>query len=458
MWFNTDHRRSGRKLLVATATLLLAACAGAPKRDQPVETDETPSPVVASPPAEVAPVAPPADPPILDDGLEQGAVEPFVPKSFWDGIRDELQFATCANEDARSKHWTGRYAGYPKRFAQTLDEIAPLMQYVAGELRANDLPVDFVFLPIVESTYFPHRSRGERPAGIWQLMPQTARGFGAPMKPQYDGRLDYAQATHAAMRLLTHLRSQFGDDWKLVNMAFNAGEYRVKNALKGPKGSRLPEPRGLSPITIDHWAKLRALGCLIDQPERFDLELPPIDASRSLAHAPLPEPWPIEFIAHLAGLDDREVKRWNPGLFGTHTPGFPEYRIMLPGRVSGTIEAALAPLPKESAAKWQHVVLTDDAAKQSAATAAGIDWATFVAINRSGGDRVWLPTGSGVPAAVTAVVDDPNAKRYKVRSGDSLWLIAKRYKLRVQQLIDWNGLSRKALVKPGQWIRLTAPE
>jgi len=455
MSFSTDNGKFGRMLLVAAATVLLAACAGSPKRDQPAETIETPAPVIAPPANDVSAVAPINDPPILDDGLEQGAVEPVVPKSFWDSIRDELQFAKCANEDKRSTHWTGRYAGYPKRFAQTLNEIAPLMQYVAGELRANDLPVDFVFLPIVESTYYPHRSRGDRPAGIWQLMPQTARGFGAPMKSQYDGRLDYAQATHAAMRLLTHLRGQFGDDWKLVNMAFNAGEYRVKNALKGPNGSRLPEPRGLSPITIDHWAKLRSLGCLIDQPERFDLELPPIDDARSLAHTPLPEPWPIEFVAHLAGIDDHEVKRWNPGLFGTHTPGFPEYRIMLPARVAGTVEAALAPLPKGSAAKWQHVVMTDDAAKQTAAAAAGIDSAMFAAINRTGGDRVWLPTGSGVPKAVASVVDDPNAKRYKVRSGDSLWLIAKRYKLRVQQLIDWNGLGKRALIKPGQWIKLT---
>lgn len=439
------------------AVLALAACAAPRKAEPPPETPDAAAPVATKAPSPPQTEPPPPEPALWFDGMEPSAL-PVTPPDFWTRLRQGLEFTSCAAEDAQSKHWTRRYAGYPARFAKTLHEIAPLMHYVAGELEAHDLPLDFVFLPIVESTYHPHRSRGERPAGIWQLMPQTARGFGAPMRPQYDGRLDYAQATHAAMRLLTHLRAQFGDDWKLVNMAFNAGEFRVKNALKGAKGTRLPEPRGLSPITIEHFAKLRALGCLIDDPARFQLELPAFDDSRALAAVVLPEPWPIEFLAHLAGVGPRDLQRWNPGLFGTHTPGFPEYRLMLPRAASGALVAALEPLPRDQSARWQQVVIADPAARNRAMADAGLAEALFAGINRHGGERVWLPSGSGVPKVLATAGYDPGAIRHRVRPGDTLWAIAKHYRLRVQQLIDWNGLGRKALIKPGQWLRLTAPE
>lgn len=451
MFRSTDWRWLG-----IVAAVLLAACAAPRKTDTPPEAPVavTPAPTRPVPPPVVEPEPP--EPALWLDGMEPSLLA--SPPDFWTRIRQGLQFTSCAAEDTQSKHWTRRYAGYPERFAKTLDEIAPLMHYVAGELEANDLPLDFVFLPIVESTYHPHRSRGERPAGIWQLMPQTARGFGAPMRPQYDGRLDYGQATFAAMRLLTHLRAQFGDDWKLVNMAFNAGEFRVKNALKGAKGARLAEPRGLSPITIEHFAKLRALGCLIDDPARFGLVLPPFDDSRALAAVPLPEPWPIEFLAHLAGVGARDLQRWNPGLFGTHTPGFPEHRLLLPRSASTTLLAALEPLPRDHSARWQQVVLADPEARAKAAADAGLAETLFAGINRQGGDRVWLPSGSGVPKVLATSGYDPGAVRHRVRPGDTLWAIAKHYRLRVQQIIEWNGLGRKALIKPGQWLRLTAPE
>lgn len=466
MWRNTELLRG----LALPVMLLLAACAGTPKRSPadspndspaPVHESATPAPHSEGNPSGADAAEPlPTEPPILSDGMEPSTDQsPDVaapPLDFWAGLRSELQFTRCTDEDHQSRHWTKRYAGYPQRFQQTLDQISPLMQYVATELRAADLPVDFVFLPIVESTYFPHRSRGERPAGIWQLMPQTARGFGAPMKTQYDGRLDYAQATHAAMALLTHLRVQFNDDWKLVNMAFNAGEYRVKNALKGPKGSRLPEPRGLSPITIEHYAKLRSLGCLIDQPERFNLQLPVIDETRAVASVELPESWPIEFLAHLLVIDPGALKKLNPGLFGTHTPGFPGYRLMVPAHARDDLIAGLAPLPRAVSARWQRVALSDPEQQRAMVAQTGLEWALFTAINRQGGERVWLPTGSGVPQ--TVALTEPAGEKYRVRQGDTLWHIAKRYRLRVQQLVDWNGLGKRALIKPGQWLRLRAPE
>lgn len=458
--------RAGWRAALLALTMLLVACAGTQTRSQsdaepraershapPARTKRTPAPK-----AEAEPVAPSDSVATRASAIHQDGLEPdpnavLPPADFWTQLRQDLVFTRCSNEDALSARWTKKYAGYPPRFQETLTQIAPLMQYVAGELRAAELPVDFVFLPIVESTYHPHRSHGNWPAGIWQLMPQTARGFGAPMKPQYDGRLDYAQATYAAVKLLSYLGTQFNQDWKLVNMAFNAGEYRVKKALRGPKGSTLAEPKGLSPITIEHYAKLRALGCLIEQPERFNLSLPTLDPGRELASVSLPEAWPLDFLAHLLKMDVQALHKLNPGLYGTHTPGFPEYRLLLPKYAVDDLLAALAPLSPSYSARWQKVQLADAAAREQAAAQAGLSPDVFAKVNAEASDKVWLPTGSGQPKAVAADTPD-QAERYRVRAGDTLWQIAKRYRIKLQHLIEWNGLGKKALIKPGQWLRL----
>lgn len=456
------------RALLCVSCLILGACAAPGTRsDGASESTQASDSSRRAPPHKSTTNAQPetADPdpvhgepvPIHQDGLEPDPDAPLPQPDFWTQMRQELVFTRCSNEDALSARWTRKYAAYPPRFQETLNQIAPLMQYVAGELRAANLPIDFVFLPIVESTYHPHRSRGNWPAGIWQLMPQTARGFGAPMQPQYDGRLDFAQSTFAAMKLLGYLSVQFNQDWKLVNMAFNAGEYRVKRALKGPNGTVLPEPKGLSPITIEHYAKLRALGCLIDQPERFNLTLPSMDPGRELASINLPEAWPLDFLAHLLKMDVTALHKLNPGLHGTHTPGFPEYRLLLPKYAVDDLLAALAPLSPSYSARWQQVQLADTEARAKAATAAGLSPEVYAQVNAGAGEKVWLPTGSGQPK-VLAAESPESAERHRVRAGDTLWEIARRYRVKVQSLIEWNRLGKKALIKPGQWLRLRAPE
>ncbi|MEM8582755.1 MAG: transglycosylase SLT domain-containing protein [Bacteroidota bacterium] len=97
-------------------------------------------------------------------------------------------------------------------------------------LRANRLPDALKYLPVAESRL---RSRAISPAsaaGLWQLMPQTARHYGLRIDRVVDERLDANLATEAALRMLAELYQEFGD-WNLVLAAYNCGPYRVKKAV-----------------------------------------------------------------------------------------------------------------------------------------------------------------------------------------------------------------------------------
>ena len=78
----------------------------------------------------------------------------------------------------------------------------PFLLLVVDEIERRDLPAEFAMLPYVESAYEPVAARGDRAAGMWQLMPDTARAEGLVITADYDGRLDANASTHAALGLV----------------------------------------------------------------------------------------------------------------------------------------------------------------------------------------------------------------------------------------------------------------
>ncbi|MCX7760133.1 MAG: lytic transglycosylase domain-containing protein [Hydrogenothermaceae bacterium] len=90
----------------------------------------------------------------------------------------------------------------------------------------HNLPTELVFIPAIESHYINGVKSPKGAAGIWQLMPQTARTFGLVVNRYVDERLDPIKSTQAAAKYLKHLYGIFGD-WKLVLASYNAGHSKV---------------------------------------------------------------------------------------------------------------------------------------------------------------------------------------------------------------------------------------
>lgn len=105
-------------------------------------------------------------------------------------------------------------------------------------------------------------------------MPRTARAMGLSVDRHRDQRMDLDASTGAAIKLLKSLHDQF-NDWTLVNLAYNAGDGRVRGALRRAGGWRGdPYALSLSPITRAHFSRLRALVCICTTPDRYGLVLP----------------------------------------------------------------------------------------------------------------------------------------------------------------------------------------
>ncbi|MEY3322961.1 MAG: hypothetical protein RLZZ417_2544 [Bacteroidota bacterium] len=100
-----------------------------------------------------------------------------------------------------------------------------------AQLQKEGLPEILRYLPVIESGMNAGISSSAGAAGLWQLMPQTARNYGLTVNPLLDERMDVYKSTIAAVKMLSALYDQFGD-WGLVLIAYNSGPAKVLSAVK----------------------------------------------------------------------------------------------------------------------------------------------------------------------------------------------------------------------------------
>lgn len=156
------------------------------------------------------------------DGLAAGgspvavSVSAWLPPSERQVMREYLYRLTVSQKGV-----TGR----------VMDRAAAFLPMILAELREQGLPRELAALPLVESAFEPRAVSHAGAAGLWQLMPITARRFGLIVDASCDERFDSRKATQAALRYLRWLHGHFRD-WPLALAAYNCGEGALTALLR----------------------------------------------------------------------------------------------------------------------------------------------------------------------------------------------------------------------------------
>ena len=332
-------------------------------------------------------------------------------------------------DDESSARWRDLYAAAPSRMAAPGSDVLPLFGYVVDALRAANLPTEFALIPFVESGYKPGARSAAGPAGLWQMIAVTARDHQVPIRAGYDGRLSPVDSTRAAVRYLKTLHGMFAGDWRLAVMAYNAGEYRVFDALRrSGQVARHADPEkltSLSGISRAYVRKLHALSCLLDRADDRDAWLQALDRPVPLLQ-PVTLPSDTRDLDRWAASHGRDadlVERLNPAFSGGHVARSQRPLQVLAPASATEIAAAGTPAPMVA------TVVTDAPAAAPQA----------------------MPPAPPQPA--TSVASAP-ARTHTVSRGESLWTIARRYKLQVADLLSRNALAPRAILRPGMVLRL----
>jgi|GEM_PF-1553934 len=119
-----------------------------------------------------------------------------------------------------------------ERMLGRANQYFPVFEYY---LDKHGMPESLKYLAVAESMLVPGAVSSARAAGLWQLMPATARGMGLRVDGTVDERLDIYRSTEAAVIMLKALHRQFGD-WHLALAAYNCGPGRVRRAIRAAEG------------------------------------------------------------------------------------------------------------------------------------------------------------------------------------------------------------------------------
>lgn len=203
----------------------------------------------------------------------------------------------------------------PKALYNKLRDAEPYISYIYQETQKRHLPAELALLPVVESGFNPHAKSHAGASGLWQIMPRTGEGLGLVSNKQYDGRKDVIASTDAALTYLAQLKKNFQEDWFIALAAYNWGPGNVNKAIK--KGNWYKR--------TDYWAlkmpketqqyvpKLLALAEIIKNPERYNIELPPMTTKPVLVSVQAGDKVDLKEVAKSSGIDVDTMKKLNPG-------------------------------------------------------------------------------------------------------------------------------------------------
>ncbi|MFA5684479.1 MAG: LysM peptidoglycan-binding domain-containing protein [Lysobacteraceae bacterium] len=297
----------------------------------------------------------------------------------------------------------------PSQLVDKLVRVAPALDYVLGEIERQDLPGQYALIPWAESGYRADPGNRGQVQGMWQFTPGTGRHHGLRIDSRYDGRRAALQSTAAALDHLHTLQQRF-IDWRLVILAYNAGEYRVLRGLRTPPplaAASVEEMAcadcALAPHSYAYLHKIVALGCLLADPARHDLALP-ADRFEPLALAVRPAGIHNTVrLARAAAIEQQDLLAYNAGFRN--------------GDIADDAPTTLL-LPRSAAERLRGSVGAADFAL-----------------------RAEQPAATGDDAHVVA-------------PGDTLWRIARRHRVALSDLLRWNGLDAASILRPGQRLRL----
>ncbi|MEG1563683.1 MAG: transglycosylase SLT domain-containing protein [Bacteroides sp.] len=303
-------------------------------------------------------------------------------------------------------------------------------------LDAYGLPMELKYLPIIESALNPSAVSRVGASGLWQFMLGTGKMYGLDTNSLVDERRDPIKATWAAARYLKELYAIY-QDWNLVIAAYNCGPGTINKAVRRADGEKdywkiyhyLPkETRGYVPAFIaanyvmTYYCKHNICPMETDIPANTDT----LQVSRNLH---------FEQVAAVCGVSVEQLRSLNPQYKKNIIPGDSKpYTLRLPqSNVSLFIDS------KDSVYNYRA-----DEFFKNRRTVEIEDNAPRISSRKSKGSRYRSNSSSS---------ERGDATYHKIKNGETLHTIAKRYGVRIKDLQKWNGI-RNSKIAAGKRLKI----
>ena len=272
---------------------------------------------------------------------------------------------------------------------------------IVQDLKEAGLPEELSWLPLIESGFKVKALSRARALGMWQFIASTGYKYGLKRDRWVDERMDPEKSTAAAIAYLKDLHQIFGD-WYTVLAAYNCGEGRGLRVIKTQRVNYLDhfwDLYGKLPAeTAFYVPKFLAVLHILNDPKAHGFTLPPVDKEIETETVSMNKQVSLKTMAKHIGVSYGVLRELNPALRRNSTPPRP-YALRLPMGKGATLLAELDKIPQ------------------------------------------WRPP---VPAYVT----------HRVRRGETLSTIARKYRTSVRAIMAQNNLRSRSYIKTGWKLKI----
>ena len=408
---------------------------------------------------------------------EASSVEELgVPSDVWERIR--RGYAMPVLQSKLVDRWVDFYTKDPAYLRRMSERAGQYLYHIVEEIENRGMPTELALLPFVESAFQAEALSRAKAAGLWQFMPATGKAYDLAQNLWRDDRRDILESTRAALDYFEYLHGMFGD-WHLALAAYNWGEGSVQRAIQRAKRRKQPTdylhlrmPRE----TANYVPKLEAVKRIISNPSKYGITLPDVGNEPFFVTITKPRDIDIETAAELAGMPLEEFRRLNPSYKLPVIVASHNNVMLLPAdKVDFFVDNLASWMDSgQPLSQWTTYRLQQG---ETLAQVAGRSGMTEDELRKVNG----IPKGRRVLANSTLLVRSTgtedqqdiaaelaNAKlqlsptttwrrvTYRVRSGDTLSGIARRWRITMKSIVTANRL-RSDRLRVGQRLVLTVP-
>ncbi len=397
--------------------------------------------------------------------------------NLWERLFDLYDLPPIEHEEIdRELEWFVHHPTYIDR-VQTRAE--PFLYSIVRQLEKQEIPGEIALLPIIESAFQPQAVSPANAAGLWQFIPATGKRYGLKQNRSYDGRRDVYASTRAAIKYLKKLHNDFNGDWLLAIAAYNCGEGAVARAVQKNLVRNKPTDfwsLDLPGETRSYVPRLLAVARLFEGADQYGIDLHPIPNTAIFKTVKVNTQLNLALAADAADIPLDKLQALNPGFKEKIADANGSYRLFIPAEKTDEFKNALYRLAQEGQAgavsrtsreEWDTTerkpaekhsddkLASQDTGKVVKARVTVAEEAhPSVTARKAVPAKLAVAANERTPSAREAKQDDHSGKKsnYVVQPGDTLWSIAKRHSVDVDQINKWNELSAKKGIRDGQTL------
>ena len=283
-----------------------------------------------------------------------------------------------------------QFAIWMKRYEEYKDLILPI-------LKKHEMPEELMVLAMIESGLNPKAYSRANASGMWQFIYSTGKNYGLKRDWYIDERRDPIKATGAACEYLKDLNEQF-DNWYLALAAYNCGSGRISRASKLHQTYDFWQMHSLPRESRNYIPYYLAAAIITKDPEKYGFTIPKVKPF-SYEEVVLEHSADLAVLSRVAGIKVKTLRKYNPELRQSATPADNPYLLKLP---KGKKEQFLE--------RWNSIPESERFAPQ------------FIV--------------------------------HRVRYGESLWTISKKYGASIHDIAAVNKIRNRHKIKVGNKLKV----